>query len=626
MCARSSRRSVPFLLAAAIAAPAIASLNTADPSIINLWRLNEQTSGELINNINASFLDTAPTGTPQNHEDFYGLGPDWTSGSAYDFSGGVVGDGIGLSFTRADMERTRVSPWYNVPQGNYTNGSSFTIMLRLNAAELTDNLYYDLFGFGSTAITLAGASPGGKARLDVRIRDGGVGGNGAENYWTATSYTNDGPAFALNSGVWTNLFVIYNANTSITLASDDGTTFLANSNSAVPDGFNSLVEGFSDSDRRWFIGALDSLEPNTYDGLIESIVVWDRALTPAEAAGIGLTNVTVGPASASWNVDADGAWSVGTNWNPATAPNGAGAIANFGTIITSAHTVTLDAAQTVGQINFSSPIAYTIAGTSTLTLDGGSGSTSINVTDGSHVIDAPIVLAKDTTVSVSGGGALSVQHVRGAGLSVASGAMKILAKGAANDATGTSVVTSLSVGSGASLDLTNNSMVIDYSSVGTLVDDTRQMLQSGKLTTSSSGGKLGYADNAVLHLTSFAGQTVDDGNLLVKFTYGGDANLDGQVDISDLGALATAWQTSAPWTGGDFDYSGFVDISDLGILATNWQLGVGSPLGPSFDEALASVGLSGVSVPEPATIGALGMCLAGVLASRPRHASEAAKR
>ena len=227
------------------------------------------------------------------------------------------------------------------------------------------------------------------------------------------------------------------------------------------------------------------------------------------------------------------------------------------------------------------------------------------------------MLAKDTAVSISGGGVLSGQHVRGAGLSVSGGTMKITAKGTANDASGTSKLTALTVASGAALDLTNNGLIVDYTTVGTLLDDTRLMLQSGKLTSSSAGGKLGYADNAILHLTSFAGQTVDDGNLLVKFTYGGDANLDGQVDISDLGALATAWQTSAPWTGGDFDYSGFVDISDLGLLATNWQLGVGSPLGPSFDEALASVGLEGVSVPEPTM---LGLALLGAWSlKRPRH-------
>ncbi len=333
-------------------------------------------------------------------------------------------------------------------------------------------------------------------------------------------------------------------------------------------------------------------------------------------ADFAFANFTIVPVAGAWNVNADGNWSAAGNWSGGV-PNAAGAVANFGTILTSGRTVTVDSPQTVGQINFSSPVAYTIAGASTLTLDGGSGSTSINVTAGSHTISAPVVLAKDTTVAVAAGQMLSLQHVRGAGLNVASGTVKMIANAAPNSVNGTSKVSGLSVASGASLDLTNNSLIVDYTSVGSLVNDTRLMLQSGKLTTSSTGGKIGYADNALTGLATFSGQVVDSSSILIKFTYGGDANLDGQVDISDLGALATAWQTSGVWTGGDFDYSGFVDISDLGILATNWQLGVGAPLGPSFDETLASVGLGSVSVPEPAPISVL-LALAVPVAARRR--------
>jgi len=73
-----------------------------------------------------------------------------------------------------------------------------------------------------------------------------------------------------------------------------------------------------------------------------------------------------------------------------------------------------------------------------------------------------------------------------------------------------------------------------------------------------------------------------------------------------LGTLASNWQSTgnnAVWTRGDFDYYGAVDVGDLGLLATNWQQGVGSPLGStSLQEALASVGLGAVSVPESASM------------------------
>jgi fibronectin-binding autotransporter adhesin len=171
----------------------------------------------------------------------------------------------------------------------------------------------------------------------------------------------------------------------------------------------------------------------------------------------------------------------------------------------------------------------------------------------------------------------------------------------------------VTIGNAGVVDIGDNDMVIDYPTGGgnpTLVDTVRQHLLAGRLTSSSNGtpagSKVGYGDNFVLHKTSFGGITVDDDMLLIKFTYGGDTDLNGQVDVADLGSLATNWQTANVWTGGDFDYNGTVDVNDLGILATNWQNGVGNPLGPgSFQQALESVGLGSVAVPEPAAIGLL---------------------
>jgi len=54
----------------------------------------------------------------------------------------------------------------------------------------------------------------------------------------------------------------------------------------------------------------------------------------------------------------------------------------------------------------------------------------------------------------------------------------------------------------------------------------------------------------------------------------GDATLDGKVNITDLGALASNWQaTGAKWGQGDFTGEGNVNITDLGALASNWQFG-----------------------------------------------------
>jgi hypothetical protein len=52
----------------------------------------------------------------------------------------------------------------------------------------------------------------------------------------------------------------------------------------------------------------------------------------------------------------------------------------------------------------------------------------------------------------------------------------------------------------------------------------------------------------------------------------GDANLDGTVNVGDLGVLATNYgmTSGADWNQGDFDGNGTVDVGDLGTLATNY--------------------------------------------------------
>jgi hypothetical protein len=89
----------------------------------------------------------------------------------------------------------------------------------------------------------------------------------------------------------------------------------------------------------------------------------------------------------------------------------------------------------------------------------------------------------------------------------------------------------------------------------------------------------------------------------------GDADNDGDVDVQDLGRLASNWQRLGNWSMGDFNIDGVIDVADLGLLASNWQAGVDNLTGPALDEALAAVGLAGASVPEPGSTALLGIAL-----------------
>jgi fibronectin-binding autotransporter adhesin len=192
-------------------------------------------------------------------------------------------------------------------------------------------------------------------------------------------------------------------------------------------------------------------------------------------------------------------------------------------------------------------------------------------------------------------------------------------------ATGTSTVSSIAIGTGAKVDLSNNALIVQ--STGANKASLLAMLNiqvnlghnngnwAGTGITSSTAAAdpnhktVVAIDNALLGLTTFGGASVDGNSILVEATWLGDTNLDRKVDVTDLGMLATKYgQTvTGGMASGDFNNDGRVDVTDLGMLATNYGTGTG---GVSF-----ALGLSGV--PEPASL-SIG-CIGGILLLRRRE-------
>src|SRR5262249_30514536 len=94
----------------------------------------------------------------------------------------------------------------------------------------------------------------------------------------------------------------------------------------------------------------------------------------------------------------------------------------------------------------------------------------------------------------------------------------------------------------------------------------------------------------------WAGQTVTGTDTLIIYTYGGDATLDGKLNIDDYVRIDQGIAGGLTgWSNGDFNYDGKINIDDYTTVIDN---NIGSQ-GAPFPTA-SGIGGGAVAVPEPA--------------------------
>jgi hypothetical protein len=273
-----------------------------------------------------------------------------------------------------------------------------------------------------------------------------------------------------------------------------------------------------------------------------------------------------------------------------------------------------------GQTNVFGPVSNTgriiITGGSTTTFFGdvntstgsisvGTNSTAVffgNVTGQSHFFGAGI---KDFEGAVSGGPIASIvgdtyvgtpasvttQFFNEDDLSI-SGIATVAPNGTS---AAVSRVHTLSFFDNGKLDLNDNDLIIDYtgaSPLATILSDIKTGYANGawngnQITSSSAHDTaltphptaLGYTEASALGLGSFDGQSVDNTSLLIRYTFAGDANLDGKVNALDFNALASNFGGASGkfWNQGDFNYDGAVNTADFTALSQNFNLVLPSP-------------------------------------------------
>ena len=280
---------------------------------------------------------------------------------------------------------------------------------------------------------------------------------------------------------------------------------------------------------------------------------------------------------------------------------------------------------TSGSTSISGNPTLTILPTATL-IDGGtvdplhtSSGASVNIVNNS-VTSFDITTGNKTVgfisgignTNVSSGSTLTANSIQQNMLFV-NGNVTILTGSPHNSSAGVSVVSTLNIAGTtnawtAQLDLTNNDLIVHSGSLAMLNNQIQQSYASGRWT--GTGGITSSAAAAnTLHLTTlgiiqnnqngtpiygnstpFDGQYPGSSDILIKYVYYGDTNLDGKVDASDYTRIDSAFladrSNSAAvtgWFNGDFNYDGLINGSDYTLIdnAFNTQ-------GASLQDQIAS--------------------------------------
>ena len=105
-----------------------------------------------------------------------------------------------------------------------------------------------------------------------------------------------------------------------------------------------------------------------------------------------------------------------------------------------------------------------------------------------------------------------------------------------------------------------------------------QLFSSTALNNPAQNTGLGYGSAAALGTSTWGAESLPAAAVVVKYTYKGDANLDGRVTGDDftLTDRGGAMQL-AGWTNGDFNYDNFIDDTDMSLL-TQAYVGQGPAL------------------------------------------------
>ncbi len=236
----------------------------------------------------------------------------------------------------------------------------------------------------------------------------------------------------------------------------------------------------------------------------------------------------------------------------------------------------------------------------------GGGVNMLTISNGPAAVESTVSGDGVLNTVVNAGATLRVSRLVQNGLTLA-GPESLVSVAPHGANPGVVMLSSLQIAPGGKLDLADNDLILNYTGDSplaavyqALVDGALNTPGASQIVSSTAGSDRFHApfDNAGVGLTEWLGQPLSGvQQIIAKYAYFGDLNLDGMVDAADYLAIDNNFGGAASWLGGDANLDGLVNAQDYvavdnafgrgagGAVAAAPPLPVGAPLAAATEAA-----------------------------------------
>jgi hypothetical protein len=305
-----------------------------------------------------------------------------------------------------------------------------------------------------------------------------------------------------------------------------------------------------------------------FDALGNFIETASGSPVPFQSSPLSISQPAYG--ERSWIKPGGGNWEDLANWYYWGRPDTNYEVANLGSAITADRDLTLEKTYTMKGLRFRSPYMYTFTGSGQITIEADTGEGILDVWQGTHSVNVPVVLASDTYAFAENGAELEFNSsvdlngqtlfIEGNGQFVINASFTM--NGDINLIDGKLMTDAFSISEGYFMTISvDGELVIQ----GDVTATIQQYINEGKI-------QVGIDLDPEVWYIDYDYDVTNPGMTSVYAARSGDVTADGQVNIDDIAKLSSYWLLDepsvdiAPVPTGD----GIINFLDYCEIADNW--------------------------------------------------------